>query len=273
MPKTKKRGASLREAAGSLSEHAYLAIRNGILRGDFPLGTPLSRRKLAAELGMSHLPVSAALQRLENEGLVESRPRVGTRVKIPSQQDIRGLFIVREALYSQAARIFAEKASPAERREIRALAAELDSLWAKIAQSSDEPRDKDRMFELNQLHMRFHMRVVECTGCAGLWEAVERNHIPVFHWLYDLSLASPVMPMHWHSNLAEQLIQEDPEKADAAMRMHVRYGLDEMLQHLEPFSSLDSFGFRGLALAGPVTGMRNSAPASNLHAKAHPSAQ
>jgi GntR family transcriptional regulator, rspAB operon transcriptional repressor len=67
------------------------------------LGQPVSRRRLAAELGMSFLPVTEALLRLEFEGLLESRPRAGTRVRIPSPQDVEGNYVVRQALETQAA--------------------------------------------------------------------------------------------------------------------------------------------------------------------------
>ena len=53
-------------------------------------------RKLAAELNISVPPVSEALQRLEREGLLESKPRVGTRVRIPTPQDIEDRCQVRE---------------------------------------------------------------------------------------------------------------------------------------------------------------------------------
>ena len=65
---------------------------------------------------MSFLPVSEALLRLEFEGLLESRPRAGTRVRIPSPDDVRGHYLVRETLETQAARLFAEVASRADRR-------------------------------------------------------------------------------------------------------------------------------------------------------------
>src|SRR5204862_4679113 len=82
-----------RKTAGSLSNRAYVSIRDGILRGLFPMGPSLSRRKLAAQLGMSPLPISEALRQLESEGLVESRPRVGTRVRVPTPQDLRDRYI------------------------------------------------------------------------------------------------------------------------------------------------------------------------------------
>src|SRR5262250_1089282 len=101
----------------SLSEQAYYSIRERILKGAIPLGAPLSRRRLAAELGMSLLPVAEALQALEADGLVESRPRVGTRVCLPTAEEIRERYEVREALESQAARLYAVKATAREKRE------------------------------------------------------------------------------------------------------------------------------------------------------------
>src|SRR5207249_7363409 len=94
----------------SLSAKAYEEIRRRILWGEFPMGTAIPRRRLSKELGMSVLPVAEALQRLEVEGLVETQARVGTRVRLPTPQDIRGIYIVREALETQSARLFAAKA-------------------------------------------------------------------------------------------------------------------------------------------------------------------
>src|SRR5512139_304485 len=112
----------------SLAATAYLAVRRRILRGDLALGQPISRRKLAAELGMSFPPVTEALLRLELEGLLESRPRAGTRVRIPTRDDVFGHYVVREALEIQAAILCAERATPTERRELRRLAERVDAL-------------------------------------------------------------------------------------------------------------------------------------------------
>ena len=89
-------------APASLATEAYEFVKHRILHGELPMGQVISRRKIAAELGMSFLPVSEALLRLEFEGLLESRPRAGTRVRIPSRDDVRGHYIVREAQIGRA---------------------------------------------------------------------------------------------------------------------------------------------------------------------------
>src|SRR2546429_3884935 len=117
------RGVMMKEpvAPASLATEAYEFVKQRILRGELPLGQVISRRKIAAELGMSFLPVSEALLRLEFEGLLESRPRAGTRVRIPSREDVRGHFIVREALEVQAALLFAAGATMEDRSDLEKL--------------------------------------------------------------------------------------------------------------------------------------------------------
>src|ERR1700722_20070915 len=99
---------SYSQESQGLAGEAYLLVRERILRGELAIGQVISRRKLAAELGMSFLPVSEALLRLENEGLLESRPRAGTRVRMPTREDVEGQYIVREALEVKSAMLFAE---------------------------------------------------------------------------------------------------------------------------------------------------------------------
>src|SRR6266542_7004479 len=106
----------------SLAAEAYSVVRQRIARGELVLGQAISRRRLAAELGMSFLPVTEALLRLEFEGLLESRPRAGTRVRIPTKNDVRGHYVVREALEVKAAVLFAEAATASERLELQKLA-------------------------------------------------------------------------------------------------------------------------------------------------------
>ncbi len=221
----RKRGS--RRLEGSLAERAYLLIREKILKGVFPLGAALSRRRLAAQLGMSFIPVSEALQRLEHEGLVESRPRVGTRVRVPTTQDLRELHVIREALESQAARLFSEKASAAERRELQVMAARLDALSAEAAARSDP----EFSFEARMFHLSFHLRIAGCTGCVALCEMLEKNQVLVFNWLCDVLACCPPPP-NQHATLMEAVAGHDPEAADRAMRAHVQAGLDELQEAL-----------------------------------------
>jgi DNA-binding GntR family transcriptional regulator len=211
---------------GSLAEQAYQAVRRMILRGELPPGSSIARRPLAERLGVSFLPVSEALQRLEHEGMVESWPRVGTRVKVPSAQDVRGNYVIREALESQSARLFAERASASERDEMRRMAAQVD------ARQADPTVD---FFDFFSLHERFHRRLAECAGCPALVEALEKTNTLIRTWQYAALSDYRTMPSHYHERLVAALSEGDAEAADRAMREHVRNGMAEVLQRMEPY--------------------------------------
>jgi GntR family transcriptional regulator, rspAB operon transcriptional repressor len=213
-----------RSSAGSLTSRAYDRILSAILSGELPLGAPISGRRLAGRLGMSLIPVAHALKQLENDGLVESRPRSGTMVRMPTSRDIRGHYVVHEALETQAARLFAEKATAAERGEIRAMAAVLDALYAK-------PRRG--LQTASRTHMTLHRRIAECAGCPELLRAIEKSHILVMNWLYNSAADFHEPPARWHRDLAAALTGGDPEAADRQMRRHVRFGLDVVLRRLQ----------------------------------------
>jgi GntR family transcriptional regulator, rspAB operon transcriptional repressor len=213
----------------SLAERAYQQIRERILRGEFPLGAALSRRKLAVQLGMSFVPVSEALQRLQRDGLVESEPRAGTRVRMPSADDIRERYILREALESQAARLFAEQASPEAKAELITMGQRLDQLYTCLADA-----DAEFVYSVHAYHMTFHMRIADSAGCKLLHDAIQRAQVLVFNWLFDASARQYNLPRDFHSQLASALTSGDIMRADAAMRHHVRYGLDRVLEGIRP---------------------------------------
>lgn len=205
----------------SLSHEAYLQIREKILRGQIPMGGVLSRRQLAEELGMSFLPVTEAMQRLESEGLVESRPRVGTRVRIPTPNDIRERYIIREALETQSARLFCERASQLERRGLTDMAIRLDEEAARVSP------DPSAQYAFQSFHLQFHMQIAHWAGSSLLCEMLEKNQLLVFNWLFDINAESS-MPAGWHTELAEVLVGKNPDAAALAMGNHIRSGMSEI---------------------------------------------
>jgi DNA-binding GntR family transcriptional regulator len=222
MPYTKVQ-SSKRE---TLSGKAYLAIRNQILHGQLPLGSVLSRRKLATELGMSLLPVCAAIQRLENEGLLESKPRVGTRLRIPSEQDVREQYIIREALECQAARLVAENATMQQRQELAHMADQLDALYRRTATDANP----EFLFAVHGYHLQIHMRIAEFSGISALRELIEKNNILVWNWLYDLVAPPSAHPSRFHEDLISVVTGRDADAAQNAMRQHIQFGLEQTIR-------------------------------------------
>ncbi len=211
----------------SLSAAAYAFVRRRIMRGEMAIGQSVSRRKVAAELGMSFLPVSEALLRLESEGMLESRPRAGTRVRIPSREDVTGHYLVREILEAEAARRFAAYATKAERAALMKMAAKVDALASK----------KHRGPYLT-LHHRLHSRIAECAHCDALSNVIEQTCALSSAWFCLLARPQGAMGTRRHRDLAKALTTSEPDEASAFMREHVRFSQREALTRLEPYFAM-----------------------------------
>jgi len=211
----------------SLAGEAYSVVRQRILSGDITLGQVISRRKLAAELRMSFLPVSEALLRLEVEGLLESRPRAGTRVRIPSAEDVQGHYVVREALEVQAAIRFTSVATSSERAEVRKLADEVDALLLQ----------GDRGLYQN-VHLSLHMRIAQLARCPALLEVIEKTHALASTWYCTMRQKQPTEATSRHRDLAVALCEGSAQQAVEAVRQHLSVALGHSLEVLQPYFAL-----------------------------------
>jgi DNA-binding GntR family transcriptional regulator len=220
----------------SLAERAYHLILDRMLRGSLPIGSVLSRRKLAEEFHMSLVPVAQALQRLEIEGLLESRPRAGTRVKVPNADEIRERFELRQALECQSARLCAERASFQERLEIGRLAVNLDALQATVR---GEEQSGERVFAVNKYHEDLHTRIAECARSELLKSQIEKSHVLRFNSLYDASSGRRSLPTDFHRDLIAVIVKGDSQEAEDAMRQHVMYGLKSIQRTMEPLQRIN----------------------------------
>jgi DNA-binding GntR family transcriptional regulator len=211
----------------SLAAEAYAVVRHRILTGTIGLGQVISRRKLAAELRMSFLPVSEALLRLEVEGLLESRPRAGTRVRIPSPEDVQGHYVVREALERQAALRFAAFATPRERLELKKLAQRVDILRTQ----------PDRVL-YQSMHLRLHSRIAQNSRCPALLEAIEKSHALASIWICVLREPKPTDSQTRHQELVDALCDGTAEEVADAVRQHLAVAMERSLEVLQPYFRL-----------------------------------
>lgn len=230
---TRRKSQGKSKADVSLVEQAYQLILDQILRGALPLGVAISRRNLAEQFGMSLFPVAGALQRLERDGLLESRARAGTRVKIPTEDEIRARFEMREALECHAARRCAERMTIDERFDLKRSAEHLDTLFDRVA---SEKNDKEFIFAVQKYHGELHLKIAKYARSNALRTAIESNHVLDFRWLYDTTLGRRSLPPGFHQELISAITSGDTQKADSAMRAHVWFGLEELLQAVRPIA-------------------------------------
>ena len=109
-------------AAPLLRDGAYDRIRDAILDGTLAPGAPLRPGELAGALGLSLTPVREALARLRHEGLVQTRPRSGTRVTPMDLDGADQALTVIAAMHRLAAEIAVPRLTDADLAELAAAA-------------------------------------------------------------------------------------------------------------------------------------------------------
>lgn len=89
---------------GTMATSAAETLRELIVMGEIPAGTPLRLEDLADRLGMSISPVREAVRQLESLGLAEHAPYKGARVTAIDAGEMHDVYEVRLALETLAVR-------------------------------------------------------------------------------------------------------------------------------------------------------------------------
>lgn len=203
------------------AEKAYDILSQKIIKGEYEPGKRLVRRQLAAEMGMSPIPILEAMKRLEQDGLIEYKAHWGSIVTIPTIERVKDLFMLREALECQIARILAVHATHQMAENLKTLADELDKARYEGTDSA----------AITELHIRFHTLMAEYTGYPSLITGLEKIN---FNWLLFNALLArrtrPAIQRYWHVTLVENIVGQDPDHAEKAMREHI---LDSFIPFLE----------------------------------------
>lgn len=103
----------------AVSDGVHRTLREAIIRGYLAPGTRLAEEDLARRFEVSRTPVREALLRLETEQLAERVSRRGLVVATITLDEILDLYVARQAIDTQAARLAATHASPPGVAELR----------------------------------------------------------------------------------------------------------------------------------------------------------
>lgn len=102
----------------SPGDSAYGAVLRAIRAGDLKPGDRVREAELAGKLGLSRTPIREALRKLETQGIIEHRPRIGAIVRQLSHSEVVELYEMRVILERTAAEMAAQHSTAAELEEI-----------------------------------------------------------------------------------------------------------------------------------------------------------
>lgn len=205
----------------SLADRVAVRIRDAIHEGRYPPGTRLVERTLAAELGVSHIPVREALTRLTDEGLVERMPRRGARVATLTPRELEEVSSLRIVLERFVVTRVQERLTAAEEKELRRIVASMRQAAAR--------GDFRRVLDLDQ---RFHERLWELADHQMLGEVVTglRGRIGAFLRAATAALAPEALERHAasHDVLLDAILTGDAEAGCAEMSRHIELATERL---------------------------------------------
>lgn len=133
-------------------------LRANIVNGSVKPGSQLSEVELAASFGVSRGPVREALQRLVQEGLLHSEPHRGVFVPVLTDDDVRDVYVAREALESAAIRSIISSATT------EAASESLDR-FVTLMEEAEAAGDWEAV---GNFDLEFHVALVDASGSPRL---------------------------------------------------------------------------------------------------------
>ncbi len=197
---------------GSLTNRTFLAVREAIIELNFLPGEIIRKHDICNALGVSRSPVSEALAKLRNEGLVEVVPQSGTFVSRFSLQDIKEGAFLREAIELACIEILASNISEQQLIDLNR-----NLKLQKVLAESDDYQG------FYQLDAKMHGMIMDFTGYKNLAKVTKTGWVQVDR---ARQLLLPVdgrlkKAFQEHRAVIKALEQNDVALAREKMRTHL----------------------------------------------------
>ncbi|WP_257215751.1 GntR family transcriptional regulator [Fredinandcohnia onubensis] len=198
-------------------------LRNEIIKGNIKPGQKLLEKELCEQLGVSRTPLREAIRNLEVEGLIESIPNKGSRVRTMTIQDIKNVYELRIELEALATK----KSVPYLIKE------DLDSLFS-IQEMLKTATKKATWGEVSELNKKFHNILVSKGDNNLLLSTIDQLHkVSVVISVSNFSIPG----RSWnvideHSKVIEAVKEKDAELASILMRNHLEAARDSLLNYM-----------------------------------------
>jgi GntR family transcriptional regulator, rspAB operon transcriptional repressor len=208
-------------APKTIGQQVYERLRDEVLTGSLHPGVWIREQDIASAWSVSRTPVREAVRRLAHDGLVESSPNRGVRVRILTPHEVRDVYELRELLEGRAARHAAERAGERDVERLRAQLAFIDTL------SASEPAAHIRADEA------FHDAVAVIAGNEALLDLTRRLYGRVARVkIVTRDTNTNARTREQHHAIVAAIAAGDPDGAERAMREHIRTFSDIVTERL-----------------------------------------
>ena len=213
-------------AVSTLKKSAYEALKAFILSGDLRPGERLGERELTERLGVSRTPLREALNQLERDGLVVSKPRRGYFVLDLDPKAIEDLLDLRCVLDAYAARLAVRRMTDADIEELRGVVRQLEVLERRSDQTTEEIAEEIRA------GLRIHEVIARTGGNRLLYETLMGlyDRLSLLIWIEVLWVDEWELTRREHREIVDAIAARDETRAVAAAEAHVQRSRENVLR-------------------------------------------
>lgn len=202
-------------------DKAYRIIKKAIIAGQLESVRIFSIAELSETFEVSRTPLREALVILVSEGLIESIPRFGYRVKTLSTHDMLEIFHLRGVLEVEGAGLSAERITD----DNISLLETNNRLEQKLVTSLQSDKSTHSYDEGHVLNLEFHLTIARASGNYRLADMIEKLLNELERVLnYDPRIAEvekAVISVKQHSEIIEGLKRRDKLGSQEAMKKHI----------------------------------------------------
>lgn len=196
-----------------LRDVVFNTLRQAILRGELKPGERLMEIQLANKLGVSRTPIREAIRKLELEGLVLMIPRRGAEVAEITEQNLRDVLEVREALEELSVKLACEHATQAQIEEMKQA--------AKVFEESLSGDDVTRIAEAD---VAFHDAINMATDNQKLIQILNnlREQMYRYRTEYLKEKDRHEQLIREHHEIVKALEERNEERVAKIVKQHLR---------------------------------------------------
>ncbi len=208
----------------SKNEQVYHYLRAAVLNGELEPGSPLVIDTLAADLGVSQIPIREALRQLEADGFVEIEPYIGARVSELQAASIHEIFDVLEAMEVISGRAACTMLSDDDLNDLNNLVAEMSGLMGDPNAWSQQNK---HFHQYICEKARMHLVKLSLSRALDHWDRLRRRY------LTEVFASRIKLAQQEHEKILEALRARNADQVEAIVREHNRASLKAYLDMLQ----------------------------------------
>ncbi len=205
----------------TIKKSTYQSLRNRIITSSLSPGQRLYEKELMQAYQIGRTPLREIFLQLQEEGLIEIIPQVGTQVATIEIMEIRDVIEVRRWLELLVGQLAADKITPGQIVQLKTIIREVEAL---------DRQNKATIDTLNHFDTQFHTILYQATQNKTLQEMLPKLLIKITRFWYYIGFQLTEF-LHHFDDLKEVIValeNRDAARVQKALNVHLDHFVEKV---------------------------------------------